>query len=279
MSGYRVRSHGRFAWALSWPLRAYIRHFPIQRGKGLLLRRLLIPMLGRDGGFDVQIPPHGLVRLRNAETLGWSWLTHGPFEREERAVLADMAKRGGWVFDVGANVGLFSVSVAQVLTGGARLLAFEPLPANVTRLRGNLRRSGLDNVDVLQLAVAAEEGVAELVGTDDTAFSGLAASIDATRRGQLIRVRVGTIDRVWTERGEPDVSIMKLDIEGGEYDALRGATKLLDRCRPTLLIEAPTQDQLERIESLLRPAGYRTLQPDGFEPWNFLFVFGDGSHK
>ena len=158
---------------------------------------------------------------------------------------------------------------------GARLLAFEPLPDNVDRLRENLRRSGIENVDVLPMAVAATEGVADLLRTDDTAFAGLAATIDAGRQGDVVRVPVGTIDRVWLGYGQPDVSVIKLDIEGGEYEALKGAMSLLRRCRPTVLVEAETSENLSRIESLLVPVGYKRTHPVGFKPWNHLFISVD----
>jgi FkbM family methyltransferase len=261
----------RFLWTLAWPVRAYMRFFPLQRGKGVLLRNVILPILGDEATFDAPLPPGGSVRLRASETIGWAWLVYGSFERAELAYASERAGKGGWVFDVGGNVGVFSVSVAQFVSPGARVVAFEPLPGNVSRLRENLERSGLGNVDIVQVAAASAPGEADLLAADDAAYSGLVASVEAGRQGRVVRVPLATIDSVWASRGSPPVSLMKLDIEGGELEALRGATALLEHCHPTLMVEAATDAHIASLEQLLAPFGYEREHPPGFEPWNHVF--------
>jgi FkbM family methyltransferase len=253
-----------------------MRWFPLQRGKGVFLRNVILPILGTEATFDAPLPPRGVVRLRASETIGWAWLVYGSFERAELEFAGEVARRGGWVFDVGGNVGVFSVSVAQSVAPGARVVAFEPLPGNVARLRENLGRSGLDNVDIVEVAAAASPGEADLLSADDSAYSGLVASVEEGRRGRIVRVPLATIDSVWLERGAPQVSLMKLDIEGGELEALRGATALLERCHPTLMVEATTPAHVASLEQLLAPFGYSRWQPAGFEPWNHVFRVAGG---
>lgn len=261
----------RLLWALAWPVRAYVRWSPVQRGKGVLLRNVLLPVLGPDATFDAPLPPHGSVRLRASETLGWAWLVYGAFEPAELAFANAVAGQGGWVFDVGGNVGVFSVSVAQFVVPGARVVAFEPLPGNVARLRENLVRSKLDNVDIAQVAAASAPGETDFLAADDAAYSGLVASVEGGRHGRVVRVPLATIDSVWESKGSPLVSFMKLDIEGGELEALRGARALLEACHPVLMVEAATPAHVASLEQLLRPLGYLREQPLGFEPWNHVF--------
>jgi FkbM family methyltransferase len=243
----------------------------VQRGKGVLLRNVIFPILGKDATFDAALPPRGVVRLRAVETIGWAWLIRGSFEKAELTFASERAKHGGWVFDVGGNVGVFSVAVAQHVVPGARVVAFEPLPGNVARLLDNLGRSGLHNVDIAQVAAASAPGETDFLAADDTAYSGLVASVASGLAGQVVRVLLETIDSIWESKGSPAVSLMKLDIEGGELEALRGAVRLLERCRPLLMVEAATPQHVGSLERLLGPFGYVREQPAGFEPWNHVF--------
>lgn len=261
----------RFLWHLAWPVRAYVRWFPLTRGKGWLLRGLLLPILGPDSEFDVLVPPAGRVRLRGRETIGWHWMVYGPFEQAERDFATNTVAAGGWAIDVGANVGVFTVSVAQALAPDARLLAFEPLPGNVLRLRQNLEASNIEAVDVLPVATGAAAGEAEFLATSDAAYAGLVNSLESGRTGDVLRVPVTTIDTEWRSRGEPQVALVKLDIEGGELSALQGAVALLQRWHPLLIIEATSDMQRDAIAGFLADYGYGRAQPAGFEPWNFVF--------
>jgi FkbM family methyltransferase len=261
----------RLVWSLAWPVRAYVRWSPLKRGKGVLLRNVLLPILGPDATFDAPLPPHGSVRLRASETLGWAWLVYGAFEPAELAFANGVAGQGGWIFDVGGNIGMFSVSVAQFVAPDARVVAFEPLPDNVARFRENLQRSALDNVDIAQVAAASAAGEMDFLAADDAAYSGLVASVEKGRHGRVMRVPLATIDSVWESKGSPAVSFMKLDVEGGEIEALRGARTLLATCHPVLMVEAATPAQVASLTQLPGSFGYVREQPVGFETWNHVF--------
>ena len=68
------------------------------------------------------------------------------------------------------------------------------------------------------------------------------------------------------------MSAFKIDVEGGELAVLRGATELLARDHPAILLEAWGADQLDPIHMLLTAAGYERRQPAGFEPRNYLYL-------
>lgn len=258
----------RFA---AWPLIAYVRHFPFRRGKGLVLRRMLRPLLATLGEQEFPVPPHGAVWLSASETLGLHWLVYGPFEGAERAYAASVVRRGDWAIDVGANVGVFSVTMGQALAGSAHLIAVEPLEENLRRLRRHLAQSGIDRVHLVASAVGARPGRARLWRTTDTAYASL--QLDATDRGiESIEVEVETLDQVWDSHGAPRVGFVKIDVEGAEVEVLRGAACLIATCTPELLIEVDDLARLREVESLLGALGYQRSQQPGFEPWNHLFT-------
>jgi FkbM family methyltransferase len=252
------------------PLVAYVRRFPVKRGKGIVLHRLLRPLLSLLGEVELAVPPHGRVWLSASETLGLYWMVYGPFEEEERKHAARVAATGGWAIDVGANVGVFTVSIGQSLRTGAKLIAVEPLQDNIDRLRRHLQQSDIADVSIVKAAVGASPGRAVLMQTPDAAYSSLAGNASVGSKG--VEVAVTTLDDIWESHGSPDVTFVKIDIEGAEVEALKGARRMLAALRPELLIEIDDKERVAVIEDLLRGLGYRRHQPVGFEPWNHVFT-------
>ena len=258
------------------PFIAYVRHFPVRRGKGVILRGVLGPLLSLLGEVKFAVPPRGSVRLSARETLGLHWLVYGPFEEAEREYAAGAVSRGGWAVDVGANVGVFSLTLAQALTGGGRLIAVEPLQDNFRRMQQNLAESGIEDVSVVIAAVGVEPGRARLWRSEDTAYASLNAD-SAGRAAVGVEIEVTTLDRIWDAHGNPPVRFIKVDVEGAEIEALGGARRLLEACRPELLIEVDDRRRLIALQTLLEGLGYRRSRPVGFEPWNHLFTHDAGT--
>lgn len=262
-----------FFWAILAPIRWYVRSFPIARGKGLLMRTLIVPLLPDSGGFTVAVPGGGQVKLLYRETLGLSTLVYGPFEQEELRYLCARLEEGDTAVDVGANVGLYSVAFAKAVQPSGRVLAVEPLPANVERLSENLGMNRLANVTVHACAVSDRGGTVPLLLADDPAYASTDEVSEARGTGSAIAVPAMTLDQIWEQEGRPQVRVMKLDIEGGELKALRGAHGLLEHCHPLLLVEAHGRQRIDELSSLLAPLGYAALRPPGFKPWNHIYEY------
>ena len=261
----------KLLWELLAPVRWYIRRFPWARGKGLLVRWLIIPALPRDASFLVQVHGGARVRMRSRETLGLSTILYGPFEQAELDYLCGRVGAGSHAMDVGANVGLYSVAIGNAVGPSGEVLAIEPLPANVECLRKNLAENGLDNVRIIAGAVAETAGEVELRLADDPAYASTEEVSESRGTGEVIRVQALPLDRIWEQAGKPKISVIKLDVEGGELAALRGARMMIEAAHPLLLVEAQTAARLEGLKMLLTPLGYRYQHPSGFAPWNHVF--------
>jgi FkbM family methyltransferase len=151
------------------------------------------------------------------------------------------ADTGTTVFDVGANVGFYTVLAAKT---GAEVHAFEMDPANYEGLRNVLTWNTVDAV-INQTAVWREDGtVTAATGHGERTHVG---DGDTT-------VSATTLDTYVAETGEPP-GLIKLDVEGAEADVVAGATRILDRHQPTLLIEchdARLQGSVSVVETLER---------------------------
>ena len=90
--------------------------------------------------------------------------------------------------------------------------------------------------------------------------------------GTTVRVQVVQLDHAWVSLDKPKVSVLKIDVEGGEVGVLQGAAELIQAQRPAILLEANFPKQLERFSSVLDVFGYYATQPPGFMPWNYLYL-------
>jgi FkbM family methyltransferase len=169
---------------------------------------------------------------------------HGRHREEREMNLArQLLPADGLILDVGANVGFLTL-VYRSHSPGAHVVAVEPSPANLRYLRCNLGRVG---VDLAELAVGAEPGEAtlyedQLTGQNSSLVEGFevlaknAATAHTDASTVAVSVPVTTIDDLVDERGLP-LRFLKVDVEGFELEALRGARRHLVSDRPALQIE------------------------------------------
>jgi FkbM family methyltransferase len=264
----------RIAWRLAWPFRAWVRHSPFQRGKGFLIRHAVTPLLPpKPAGFVTALPGGGRIELQFRETLGFVTLIYGAFERAELESALSLARPGSTAFDVGSNVGLFAVVMARGVGEAGSVVAIEPDPANLRRLRANLALNGIDNVRVVEAAASDRTGSLTLHLSEDSAYHSTGPVLHAQPSMKAIAVEAIRLDDVWRDAGEPVVSMMKIDIEGVEIAALKGSRLMLETHHPALLLEAGGEPERQALHAFLGPLGYQRQPRAGFMPWNHLFVW------
>jgi FkbM family methyltransferase len=255
--------------AVAWLAKQYVIHSPVQRGKGAIVRELAPRLPLRHREFDARLPDGGLVRLRWDEWLGRHYLLHGSaFDPVELEFVRSTLAPGSAAIDVGANVGVYTVAAALA---GARVIAVEADGDYIPRLRENLARNGIGDVDVVAAAAGDVDGEAELTIATDRSFSTIKQLASYSPSGEVRRVPVRRLDTIWTDAGEPDVSLVKIDVEGAEVEVLRGAERLLDRCRPALIVEVSETTEPE-VRSRLSALGYEDSTPPGFDRANRAYT-------
>jgi FkbM family methyltransferase len=176
------------------------------------------------------------------------------------SVLRALVKPGDVVIDGGANIGLFTVMAAAGVGPRGHVIACEPAPTTMALLRANVERNAFDWVELRELALADAPGRLHMqVFTPGSGFSSFAPADAIT--GTQVEVEVATLDNVVGDALER-LTLVKLDVEGAELRALRGASQVLDRARPDFIVELEP-DHLERqggsvveVEELFDQAGY-----------------------
>ena len=181
-------------------------------------------------GTRVYFPKHSHVFERACDT--------GVYEKENLRLIAALVQTDTCYIDVGANIGLLSVPILR-LHPTCSVISLEPSPNALPFLERTRRESSFgDRWRVIGKAAGSKSGELDFFMHD--AKQGAFDSLQETgRAGASIRqtVPVTTLDTEWQAAGSPAVSVIKIDVEGAELNALRGATECIQAHRPAILLE------------------------------------------
>jgi FkbM family methyltransferase len=184
-------------------------------------------------------------------------------------------REGDVVLDVGANIGLFTDFALK--KGVGRVVAFEPVPEAIEIYRANLLPD--ERVNLVEKAVGSVSGQATIttaapiiLGSSRMAFAGcdfpmvaekfLAEKNQGKTRLKDYQVGVVTIDQTVKVLGLDRVDFIKMDIEGSELEALKGADRTIREFRPRLAISSYHQaGDVEAIREIIetKDLGYQSL--------------------
>jgi FkbM family methyltransferase len=174
------------------------------------------------------------------------WL--GSYEHEKQRQIANELKAGDTFYDLGANVGFYTLLAAGRVAAG-NVYAFEPLPRNIEYLRKHLKLNSVSNAELLELAVCDVVGIASFQEADNSSMGHLGG-------GGSTRVRTATLDSLLLQEKILPPSLIKIDIEGAELLALRGACETFRRFRPVLFLATHSRELHNECVQLLASWGY-----------------------
>lgn len=169
-------------------------------------------------------------------------------------------KKGDTVIDCGAYYGLFTLYAAKMVGNSGKVIAFEPDPFNYKNLVANIKYNRLSNVIAIQEGLWSKEDLLDFdaCGTQDSSFQNENFTCRTT-------VRVTTLDTYLDKLGVAKVDFIKMDIEGAEIEALKGASKILLNSPAHLAIATyhiiGNSNTSARVEELLQGFGYQTETP------------------
>ena len=204
------------------------------------LSKLRVPS-GRPHIVHSRVPGFDLL-VRADEDVGRAIHFGGTFEAAESIYLRRIIAVDAVCIDVGANVGYFTMLMAQAARAGT-VLAFEPLPLNVALIGASAALNGFANIRVVQSAVGDAPGTIEFTEAADSAYSSMH---DTGRKavGRRLAVPVTTLDLAL---GDGRADVLKIDVEGAEALVLGGAQALLadPGRRPTVILIELFQPNLD----------------------------------
>jgi FkbM family methyltransferase len=174
------------------------------------------------------------------------WMTVLPHWRHasyETELIVSLLRPGNIAIDVGADVGLFTVAMANAVGPSGLVLAIEPHPESQAILKLALKARHLSWVRLIPAALGCRNGWATLCTTFDpcgrekTAFSRIVKQDARDDSAIQRRVALKTLDELVHEYQLNRLDFLKIDVEGFEWDVLQGAQDCLRNFAPILLIE------------------------------------------
>jgi FkbM family methyltransferase len=160
------------------------------------------------------------------------------------------------VWDVGANVGLYTLPAARRVRPKGWVYAFEPMPCNLRFLRRHLALNRVVNVTVCEAAAWDMSGTVRMVGGDSP------SEWRVHPQGEW-EVRAIALDDWRVQSGSPPPDVIKIDVEGSEDAVLRGATETLVRYRPVIYLALHGERQGRECRRRLEQWGYRVASLEG----------------
>jgi FkbM family methyltransferase len=259
-------------------LASSLRRVPWLPSHKSLARRINAACLARGGSPLAEAPMRLGHRIRvdlRARSQFHSFYS-GAYDDAFVSRLIRLIPDGGCVFDVGANIGFYTVPLARAVhLSHGTMHAFEPVPGNFACLEQNLQLNGVqDALSTWQVGLSNREGTAQITLREDfgagagTGNASIAISKQADGAFRHEEIRLRTLDEFCREQGTERIDLIKADIEGHEDLLFEGGQASLHRWRPVLFMEVNKQyyawrgvSLSERLSALL-PKDYVILSSD-----------------
>jgi len=195
---------------------------------------------------QVQAGPARGIYLELSPRTGHAYFRGEP-EIETQKVVVERLKPGMVFYDLGANIGYFSLLAARLVGSVGQVFSFEPDAEVVVRLRDNIQLNGCSNITVVEAGVwSASQDVCFVSSDASSPERGTGKFGAAEKHAEGTPTRCVALDDFIQSAPPPDG--IKCDVEGAELEALRGAESLLRTRHPWIICEthSETNDRMAR---------------------------------
>lgn len=252
------RGIGRFFLSFSERLR-FVRNLPVIGSFAHRISHRLLPDDKRVWARVERGPATGLWLELNPRT-GQQYL-RGEVELATQAFLTAHLRPGMVFYDLGANVGFFSLLAARLVGITGKVFSFEPDLEIASRLRRNVDRNGFTNICVVERGIWSQTMLANFVAADlSSPDRGVGMFTVGPGSPDGILTPCVTLDDFISQFVAPDV--IKCDIEGAEVEAFRGADRLLTVYNPIILCELHSEYNGTILRERFTQLGYRVESVD-----------------
>lgn len=216
---------------------------PIQHKISLILKKivpksLILPI--------IEGPLKGKKWIVNSSNLAYFL---GNFENNQMNIVKKFLHAGDTFYDIGANVGIYTLLASERVGNKGIVVAFEPLPANVKILDKHVKMNRCTNVKVIECALSNISGTSMFFEHPDNTMGFLS-------KDGNIEVRTTILDSILSDGTTPPPNLIKIDVEGAESKVLLGGLEVLKTYDPILLISLHSDKQREDCIKLLQDLGY-----------------------
>lgn len=205
------------------------------------------------------------ILVRPNEDVGLQILI-GNYEKNDLTYLLSQLRDGDIFFDIGANIGLFSLAAA-IHNPKVKVHAFEPIPINAALFQASLHLNEIESVKVNQGCVGNYVGCVEFSLASDSAYSSIQ---DTGRLPEIkkLQTSITTLDSYLRANDTPRIDIMKIDVEGAEKLVLDGAAEIFDinQMKPRLILMELYDQNFERFSTSIAEV-VSQMKSFGYSPY------------
>jgi len=225
---------------------------------------VLVKLAGTSAQFYVRAPEE----LRLLESAGGAG-----GEQRVLELLISSLKPGEVVFDIGANVGLYTVLLAKAVGAEGQVISFEPEGQTYAHLLDNLKLNGLTNVRCFRKALGERSGQAMLYSNEAIGGASLLRTPEGKGLGEVVDIVEG--DHLVLAENLPLPRAVKIDVEGYEYAVIQGLRGTLAHhacqlvCCEVHPARLPADARPEMVVDLLRSVGFSRIET--YPRWDKTF--------
>ncbi|MFA6312425.1 MAG: FkbM family methyltransferase [Sterolibacterium sp.] len=207
----------------------YAEYLPKTNVKKIEIEDGRVIMTSRDRGIRIACAP-GDFRIAPIETLNFF-----DYEKDDSAMMENLIADGDNVFDVGANIGWYSINIA-VSRRATKVYCFEPIPKTYAHLEDNLALNPVQNVAAHNFGFSNQAGEFSFYYYPEGSGNASAANVTGRTDVQTVQCKVRTLDDYAAETGIR-VDFIKCDVEGAELLVFQGGIKTITRDKPVVFSE------------------------------------------
>lgn len=167
-----------------------------------------------------------------------SKIIYDGFEKEELSFVKETLTEGDIFIDIGANVGLFSLTASDCIGTTGSIISFEPSPITFERLMENISLNAIRNIDLRNIGLSNQSGELNFYVSDNgyDAWDSFAPGQD-NKLQKVIVVSVSTLDQELEQVDKSRIKLIKIDVEGWEKYVLIGGKNLFTNYAPIVMVE------------------------------------------
>jgi len=184
----------------------------------------------------------------------------GEYEGAELKLLNQHLASNSTFIDIGANFGLYTLSASKKITNSGKIICFEPYPENYQALMNNISINNLSKITAENKAVGDSQGKLKLYYQPNENNLGM-VSASYIENSVVHEVEVISIDEYLKTQPLNKIDLIKIDVEGFEYQVLSGMKKALSTYSPKILIEIFDVDDSnidgQKAHNFLTQLGYK----------------------
>jgi len=196
------------------------------------------------------------------------WYIYFGFREPARLKLYDLISEGDIVFDVGANIGDTTLHFAKIIGDNAKVHSFEPDPINHNSIQKNISLNNFKNIILNKIGLGNVKGSFK-IHTLDQKNKGMNRIVSDSEDVKNSReIQVTTINEYVKENNIQKLDLIKIDVEGYEFNVLKGSVEVLNRFHPKLFIELDDENlkaqgsSAKKLVMFLLDIGYDIFQAE-----------------